>query len=213
MSTNHPPLPIHRYVGLDLGQRADHSALALLELNTPPNPQRDPYSLQLIRPVRLHLRHLERFALHQPYPTIARYVHNFLRQSNLRACPLTLIVDASGPGLPFLDFFTATATPMPASLIKIMITASGAPHYSAGYDHVSRHHLLSNLATLIQNGALRIAPNLKEAPALIKELTNLQQSTRSTTAHDDLAMATALAAWQAAQAHRPHLFNQRSYQK
>jgi len=195
--------PIHRYAGLDLGQRADHSALALLELCVPPTGPRDPFTGQLVRPIRLHLRYLQRYALGQSYPKLAQRVREFLLQPELRNAPLTLTVDATGPGLPFLDFFTVQ--PIPARLIKLMITAGGAPHYTSGYYHVSRRHLVSNLGSLLQHGALRLSPKLAEIQTLRAELMSLQHNARSTGPHDDLALAVALAAWQAAHEHRHQL--------
>ena len=192
--------PIQRYAGLDLGQRQDHSALALLEVCVPPTGPRDPYTGGFHRPTRYHLRHLERFPLGLTYPALAGHVRAFLNQPLLRNCPLTLIVDATGPGLPFLDFFATTN--IPASLIKLIITASGAPHYSEGYYHVSRQHLLANLASVLQNGSLKLAPKLPQLQNLNHELLHLQSNAKSTSKHDDLALAVALAAWQARKNHR-----------
>lgn len=192
--------PIQRYAGLDLGQRQDHSALALLEVCVPPTGPRDPYTGGFIRPIRFHLRHLERYPLGLTYPTLAAQVRAFLHQSQLKNCPLTLIVDATGPGLPFLDFFASS--PFPASLIKLIITASGAPHYSEGYYHVSRQHLLANLASVLQNGTLKLAPKLPQLQNLNHELLHLQTNSKSTAKHDDLALAVALAAWQARKNHQ-----------
>jgi len=110
-----------------------------------------------------------------------------------------LIVDAGGPGLPFLDFLNAY--PLNAALIRILITGSGTPSHHNGLYHVSRAQLLTNLVLLIEQNALKVAAALPEAPNLIQELAGLRADFSTNAEQDDLTMATALAAWQAAKTH------------
>ncbi len=55
------------YVGLDLGQAADYTALAVVQSGVQENPEGGTEKF-------LHLRHLERYELGTPYPKIADIV-------------------------------------------------------------------------------------------------------------------------------------------
>ena len=60
------------YVGLDLGQSADYTALAVIQRVRTYNPQTGKH------PVELHLKHLERYPLKTPYTQIADNVRDLL---------------------------------------------------------------------------------------------------------------------------------------
>jgi len=141
-----PGLPVRVYIGLDLGQRADHSALTVLYLRQIPTGRRN-Y-------VTGELEVLQHFEVHRK---------------------ATLIVDAGGPGLPFIDFLNNH--PLDAHLVKLNITGSGAPRYNNGIYQVTRAQLLTNL--------------------LLTEPRGLRSGFKSEADHDDLVMSLALAAWEA----------------
>ena len=56
------------FVGLDLGQTQDYTALAVLERHERPG-DRDPVYFARRKHIELHLRHVERFPLRTPSPT------------------------------------------------------------------------------------------------------------------------------------------------
>jgi hypothetical protein len=60
------------YAGLDLGQSADHTALAVLQKVPTYDPQTGKHGAEL------HLRHLERYPLKTPYTDIADQVKSLL---------------------------------------------------------------------------------------------------------------------------------------
>ncbi len=64
------------YVGLDLGQAADYTALAVVQSVVEQNPVGDAERF-------LHLRHLERYELGTPYPEIADNVAALMRDERL----------------------------------------------------------------------------------------------------------------------------------
>lgn len=185
---------LHFYIGLDLGQRANHSAISVLDLALWTGAVRDPYHGTLPVTYTLRVRALERIALGTPYPDVMQKLRNRLNHHEVRG-HATLIVDAGGPGLPFLDFLNTF--PLNASLIKLLITGSGTPTHSNGLYHVSRAQLLTNLVLLVEQNALKVAAGLPEAPTLIEELHGLRADFSTRAEQDDLTMATALAAWQA----------------
>src|SRR2546421_9722961 len=109
-----PPRSKHFYVmGLDLGQQADYTALAIAErldvetAATEPDPdtvvvtadQRLRSGTKLRKETHYHLRHLERLPLGTAYPAVVARVCELLSQSPLREDP-RLAVDATGVGLP-----------------------------------------------------------------------------------------------------------------
>jgi len=193
---------LHFYIGLDLGQRANHSAISVLDIAQTTGAVRDPYSGEIPTTYTLRVRSLTRIALGTPYPDVMQMLRNRLNAIEVRG-RATLIVDAGGPGLPFLDFLNAF--PLNANLIKLLITGSGSPSHSAGLYHVSRAQLLTNLVLLVEQNALKVAAALPEAANLIAEMQGLKADFTTRAEQDDLTMATALAAWQAAKAYRPQL--------
>ncbi len=193
------PTPDSRfYIGLDLGQRSDPAAVAIVEFY----PRPAGFDHVNYRPrfeSVLRIRHMFTIPLGTPYPEIASQIRATLRNRIFESRP-TLVVDATGPGLPFLDFFTANS--VAAHLVKLVITSSGSPSESNGFQYVSRTVLLNNLATLFQTRNLTINPDHPYAAQAIHEITALEISGSTTAKHDDLAMALSLAAWQANKVHR-----------
>ena|ERR671914_926512 len=66
------------FVGLDLGQAADYTALAIVGKGQEKTPAETWETY-------LHLRHLERYELRTPYPEIAEHVARLMRDERLRA--------------------------------------------------------------------------------------------------------------------------------
>jgi hypothetical protein len=82
-----------RLVGLDLGQASDFTALAVLE-------RRDVAD----GPASYGCRHLERFHLGTPYPTIVSAVAKMFDSPALLGAPL--VVDGTGVGRAVVDMFS-----------------------------------------------------------------------------------------------------------
>src|SRR5262245_8015174 len=84
------------FVGLDLGQAADFSALAVLD-----RPHVLPGAPAAERRPAYALRHLARFPLGTPYPQVADAVVALLQRPPLPGC--VLVVDQAGVGRPVVD--------------------------------------------------------------------------------------------------------------
>lgn len=192
--TPNPSHPGHCYVGLDLGQRLGHTAICAIEHRLLPTGQRNFETYQFLQERELRVCLLERHPLGTSYVRVAAHIRALLQRPQF-AGRSTLIVDASGPGLPFVDFLSAQG--VGANLVKVLITSSGKPHWSAGFDHVSRQALIANLVLMIQKGDFRVDPDLPEAKTLREELRGLKLN-GDAKGRDDLVMAAALAAWQLA---------------
>src|SRR5262245_37956322 len=106
------PLPTLSYwLGLDLGQASDFSALSILESHDPQFPR------------RYQGRHLQRWPLQTPYPSIAKEVAALAEALALQhlPAPVWLAVDGTGIGAAVVDLLKRE--PMPhIQLVVILIT-------------------------------------------------------------------------------------------
>jgi hypothetical protein len=116
----------------------------------------------------------------------------------------TLAVDATGVGAPVVDLFKRER--MNAQLEPIQITGGDAVTREGGVTRVPKRDLVSTAQVALQTGRLKIAPELPDADALVRELQNFQVKINLETAHDsygawregthdDLVLAVALALW------------------
>lgn len=204
-------------LGLDVGLIADHSALALVQVQD----ERQPWPREA-EPVVKHLivNNLKRWHLPMSYPIIRGDIKRLVHAADLQQIyggeriwanvepilrpGVRMVVDASGAGgQKIVSFFEdayqrrqlGTAQPYP-----IWITGGQTP--SKG-NHVSRGDLLRPLQLLAQEDRLHIAPGLGLADTLIDELRQLQLKKsptgedvyESVGRHDDIAVSVALAFW------------------
>jgi hypothetical protein len=192
------------FIGLDLGQSQDFTALAVIEKQSTKTGNHDPVTWAPEIEERWNLRHLERPALGTPYPEIVKLVREVVSRTR-RLGPVELIVDATGVGAPVIDMLRAAHLETRA-VIPVVIT--GGDHASIaenGRHHVPKKDLITSAAVLLQEKRLRIARELPLAEALIKELMNFRAKVslkgNDTYAawregeHDDLVLAVALACW------------------
>jgi hypothetical protein len=182
------------FVGLDLGQSQDYSALCILERH---GLSRDDYSFDC--------RHLQRWQLRTGYPEIvaatARMMNSDVLQSGLKR-PM-LAVDATGVGAPVIDLFKQER--MRAKLEPIQIIGGSEVTKENGTTRVPKRDLVSVVQVALQNKTLKIAPSLPDAETLIRELGNFKVKITDTAhdsygawregTHDDLVLAVALALW------------------
>ena len=185
-------------VGVDLGQVADYSAIAVVE-RLDPEPARDP---------TYHIRYLQRLPLGTPY---TKQVER-LRELMGRLEGASMVVDQGGIGRAVLDMLTeAGLQPVP-----VTITA-GDKVVRDGHEYrVPKRDLVSVVQVLLENDRLKIAASLEQAQLLIDELlsfkVNISASGRDTygndvglwreAPNDDLVLAVALACWYAGRSTR-----------
>ena len=102
-----PGLPY--YVGLDLGQKHDHTAIAVVEREEIVGTRRDPVTWELDKRTVYAVRYLERMPLGMSYldvvGRVARLVRN-IRMTN----PCELVVDETGVGAPIVDMLRRAKT-------------------------------------------------------------------------------------------------------
>ena len=187
------------YVGLDVGQSIDPSAVAVINHVVTPGEWACDDAKELWRQAkteRFYVRHLERLPLQMPYPQQVQHMLNLLSRDPLTKAKFAL--DYTGCGRPVADlFYAAGLRPM-----NILITAGNEVTSSGNDSHVPKQFLISAMEARLHCGELRIAAALADAPALRDELKDFARkvseagrvtySARSG-AHDDLVLAVAIA--------------------
>jgi len=182
----------HAFIGVDLGQRRDPAAVVVLERRAVLTGEFDYVTWQAKRELRYMVRHAERMALATPYLTVAARVARLAKECEGRR---TVVVDASGVGAPVVEMIRWAATD--TAVVPVTITAGGdsrPDRLNGGYT-VSRRDLLSALRVVVESGRLTVARSAYEGKALNEELKRV--GAHSGREHDDLAVAMALAVWQA----------------
>lgn len=199
------------FVGLDLGQLADYTAVAVLELAELRGPW-DPVYYEWKKQTILRLRHLERMALGTPYPEVVERVRRVVRSGELLG-QCRLMVDATGVGPPVVDMLRRVDLGCP--MMPAMITGAELESSASGYYRVPKRDLVVGLQVMLQEGVLEISGGMAEARTLVEEM--LAMRVRITPAmheqygawrqgeHDDLVLAVAMAVWGAKKA-RPDLW-------
>lgn len=193
-------------IGLDLGQKQDYTAVAVVEKKETRGTGEKP---------TLHLRHLERYALGTPYGEQMDYVAAlYERLQNLAATPAAiprhtipgprpeLIVDATGVGVGVTEMLKERDLKYRA----VSITGGTAEHRANGTYHVPKRNLVSRAVAPFEGQRLKIAKGMKLVPELVRELENFKVKVNTNTAHDsyeawreadhdDLVLALSLACW------------------
>ncbi|HEX4134515.1 MAG TPA: hypothetical protein VHY84_07905 [Bryobacteraceae bacterium] len=184
------------YLGLDLGQKEDHSAIAIVEKRE--QPRGDSYSQrrEQTRTTQLLVRRAERVALGTPYPQVVEIVREIAGGPAL-AGRCALVVDGTGVGAPVVDMLRAAG--LGCEITAVTITG-GERESRRG---VPKRDLMAVVQLALERGELRIARRMKNAGALVRELLDMRMTATGGMGaegygeHDDLVIALALACWRA----------------
>jgi hypothetical protein len=180
------------YIGLDLGQTNDYSALAVVSAPVAGTGEDDVLSLP----------HLQRYRLNTPYPDIVAALSRFASAVPLTRAPL--IVDQTGVGRPIVDLLRRAVGSN--RIIPVTITGGQAATVQPdGSRHVPKKDLVTCLVGLLEDRRLKVAKSLPESRTLVDELLNFKVSITPAAhetfgawrhgQHDDLVLAVALACW------------------
>ena len=187
------------YIGLDLGQRRDHSAIAVVERRDLLRAFREPTFQGLL------VRHLERVPLGTPYPRVVARMREIVRHDALRG-QCALAVDGTGVGAPVVDMLRAAG--LGCEMTAVTITGGEREHsLASGGWSVPKQDLIAGVQVLLEQGEFRIARKLRDAGPLVKELLDVRATPGRAGRmrlgadgggeHDDLVIALALACWRA----------------
>lgn len=208
------------YLGLDLGQAADYSALAVLEapIYCPPvggwvsGSQLTPeLRLQYEQGMWYHwkqqapgnsplwLRQLHRYDLRTPYPTVVDDVIRRLGGKDAQRSDAVLVVDGTGVGAAVVDMFRYAD--LPCEMFAVIITGG----VKVERNHVPKRDLIGAVQALLHTNRLQVAKANEYTEIWSKEMQGYQlkltatghdtYNARSDSIHDDLVLAVALACW------------------
>jgi hypothetical protein len=185
-------LALSYYLGLDLGQKRDFSALVILE-------RRGEGKTALF-----HARHIQRYALGTSYPAIVLDVADKLTRLPASNNLPTLALDETGVGVAVTDLFRAAK--LKARLKPICITGGDRVTREGDTWRVPKRELVSVTQVALQTDRLKIAAALPEAATLVRELESFQVKITDAAhdvygswregQHDDLVLAVAMALWE-----------------
>jgi hypothetical protein len=189
------------FIGLDLGQRRDHTALVVLETADIASKHRSAVTFAPTVTTRRTVRHIERLPLGTPYPAV---VERATRIANLLAevAPTNLIIDATGGGIAVKEMFQTN--PLTRwRFAPVMIGWGYRENFSEGFWRVSKMDLVGRLQLAFDFNHFTIQPSLERAETLIEELASMRGFQRKQgrvieapgRKHDDLAIALMLAWW------------------
>jgi hypothetical protein len=216
------------FVGLDLGQASDHTAIAVVNLDaaylTACRERAARHDRPWVAPARAlaeqklgplpeviyEVRYLERMHLRTPYTEVVRHVGVLMETPPLQH-NVELVVDATGVGGAVVDILRDAGV----YFTSVVITGGEKESRDGGVMRVPKRDLVSTAQVLLQNRRLRISRALPEAKTLTEELMNYRLKQNIATGyvgfeplrasqHDDLILALCLALWGAVK--------QRSYQ-
>jgi len=172
-------------MGVDFGQAADSTAIAVLEVTES----------------EYQCRHLERLPLGSPYPRQCDRI-SALHRALCEQGRVGVVADATGVGRAVVDLLRLEVN----RVVGLTITGGEAVTWAKRDDvRVPKRELVGVTKVLLQGGYLRIAAGLTEAPTLVRELlafeAKISLSGHDTYEawregeHDDLVLALAMAAW------------------
>jgi len=172
-------------VGVDLGQKRDHTAVAVVERGT-----------------HYYVRHLDRMPLGTPYPGVVARVLEMVQDDELRG-RCALVVDGTGVGTPVVDLLREAR--LGCELAAVTITGGERESQNGSVWSVPKRDLIAGVQLVLEQGELRIARELREAGALVRELLDMRMTMADggrvrlgadgSREHDDLVIALALAVW------------------
>jgi hypothetical protein len=184
-----------RFVGLDLGQRRDHTAIATVEKA----------GEQMV------VRHAERVMLGTPWALVVERVRAIVSHPRMigQSC---LVVDATGVGSPVVEMLRNAR--LGCEVVAVTITGGDRESQTAQGWSVPKRDLMTGLQLGLENGAVKIARGMREVGALVRELVDVRASGVRMSAegagqHDDLVIAVALAVWKARQKKKSIVFESR----
>jgi hypothetical protein len=178
------------YVGFDIAQASDYSAISVIER-------------ALVTPY-YRLRYLERLPRRTPYPDQCKQVVDLcdLIGRKYHSLPL-LACDFTGVGAPVYDILRTSYQGQTKGVTitggsTVTITDDGKIH------RIPKRDLISRLRVALESGHLKISKAMPEAETFVDELSNFELKVDESghvtmqaagSGHDDLVMSVSLAVW------------------
>jgi hypothetical protein len=178
------------FLGVDLGQAHDFTALVVLERSG----------------TELHVRHAERLVLGMSYPDQVERVAALVGSPEL-AHDVLVAVDSTGVGRAVVDLLRVALVPLRTPLTAITITGGSTASHVGSKWSIPKKDLIGAAQIALQSRVLKIASALPTAQLLADELAAYQvkisEDGRDTygngreAPNDDLVLALAIATYTA----------------
>ncbi len=201
------------FVGLDLGQKRDFTAMCVVERRLEMLDAKDPVTWDWVRKTTFHLRHLRRLPLETTYPDVVERVGKLVRSPSM-AGRCELVVDATGVGGAVVDLLRAAR--LGCDVVPVTITGGDTATQVGRAWRVPKRDLILGLQVMFEQGEVEIARNIPETEKFVKELMGMQVKISAAGndqygswrdgEHDDLVLAAALGCWRAKKYVRWSLF-------
>jgi hypothetical protein len=188
------------YIGVDLGQKHDHTAIAIVERpERILENQRRIYNALAPLPMELLVRRVERVALGTPYPRVVEKIWEMTHASPM-AGDCAVVVDGTGVGTPVVDMLRAAD--LGCQMTAVTITGGEKPTGGSARVCLPKKDLIASVQLALEKGEMKIARRMSEVRTLVRELMDVRISGERIGAdrageHDDLVIALALACWKA----------------
>ncbi len=181
------------YIGLDLGQRRDYTAVAAINV-IETIIGREPVRYAPIVERLFRVTHLTRLDIGTPYTELPGMLRSVIGAASSSG-DVTLAVDATGPGMPVVDIIRDAG--LNAAVYPAMITGGeGDGSSKSGVYSIPRKTLLTKLRVAMERRDLKVSPRLPLCGELQSEIRTLHhESSAHSRHHDDLVFAVALALW------------------
>ena len=155
------------FVGLDLGQSRDHSALAVVERADLSLDEIDHATYERLKERRYRVRFLERVALGTPYPNVVERVRAMVRTKPLLG-QCTLVMDATGVGAPVVDMLRVAQ--LGCRIEPVILTGGEWESRAEGVWCVPKQDLVAGFRVMLEKRELGLPAKLGASRLLVKEL-------------------------------------------
>lgn len=194
--------PITDYIlAADFGRDRDHSAFATLAVRQEDHGGYDFAAFRQPTRVILQLGGLRRIPLGTEYLEVVNQLRQTVTRLHAtggwaaRKVRVHVIVDAAGPGQVAIELIRAQQ--LDIHFTPALLTSGQETGYSpSGKLTIPRREIITNLRYLLEVGLVKVQNNLTHKAALESEIAQVRFDGRQS-AHDDLVIATGLAAFQA----------------
>ncbi len=186
------------HIGVDLGQRVDHTAFVVVEQRVVVSAQRDLASYEYLRERKLYVRMVERVRLGQGFDEVVGEVERLTQSPELSGGTVTTTVDATGLGIVVSEDLRRRR--LRGELYPVVITSGLEGKYRDGFYPTPRTELLIGVQRAFEQQRLGVCGDVVGWGRLEAELKGMRkvQTARGPRfetlgQQDDLVFALALA--------------------
>ncbi len=181
------------FVGVDLGERRDHTVIAVVERSVERARGFDFVRLRRVEEGvlwRYRLRYLRRLGLGSGYEVAVEAVGRVVKGAEIQGGRYEVVVDATGVGAGVVEMMKRAF----GGVTAVVITGGSSARIGEGRWLTPRKDLIGELAVMLEQRVLKVAAGLGELGQLERELLGMRMG-RGGREHDDAVMAVALACW------------------